>query len=191
MIQTECTVAGCDRKVRSRDLCDMHYQRFRKHGDPTKRLRSANNERLEWLMNILSKPETDDCIEWPYSRKAKGYGRVIYQGRQVHASRAVLMIATGEDPPHMQACHDPVACNNRWCVNRRHLYWGTPMDNSADMVKAGTLLVGEKTSWAKLTEDDVRAIRSSENSLRILADRFGVSVSAVHAVRQRRTWKHV
>lgn len=30
-----CTVAECDRTVKSRTFCDMHYKRFMKHGDPT------------------------------------------------------------------------------------------------------------------------------------------------------------
>lgn len=29
-----CTVEGCERPVRQRGYCDMHYMRWRKHGDP-------------------------------------------------------------------------------------------------------------------------------------------------------------
>ena len=29
----ECSVPGCDRRARCRDLCGTHYERWRKHGD--------------------------------------------------------------------------------------------------------------------------------------------------------------
>ncbi len=44
---------------------------------------------------------------------------------------------------------------------------------------------------AKLTEADVRAIRSSEENARELAKRFGVTAPNIDAVRAGRTWKHV
>jgi len=30
----ECTIAGCDRNPKARGLCDLHYKRQWKHGDP-------------------------------------------------------------------------------------------------------------------------------------------------------------
>ncbi len=29
-----CSVDGCDRRYRARGFCDLHYQRWRRHGDP-------------------------------------------------------------------------------------------------------------------------------------------------------------
>lgn len=43
----------------------------------------------------------------------------------------------------------------------------------------------------KLTESDVRAIRQSDEPNKVLAARYGVAASNVHAIRQRRTWRHV
>ena len=30
----QCTVDGCDKTARARGWCSMHYERWRKHGDP-------------------------------------------------------------------------------------------------------------------------------------------------------------
>lgn len=35
MSDAVCSVEGCERQVNTRNFCSAHYQRFRKHGDPT------------------------------------------------------------------------------------------------------------------------------------------------------------
>lgn len=50
---------------------------------------------------------------------------------------------------------------------------------------------GERQGSAKLTEDRVRIILSSVEPASRLAAMFGVSKSAVEAVRRRLTWRHV
>jgi len=44
---------------------------------------------------------------------------------------------------------------------------------------------------SKLTEDCVRAIRKSDEPNKVLAERYGVTASNIHAVRKRASWKHV
>lgn len=56
---------------------------------------------------------------------------------------------------------------------------------------SGRALRGSETKGAKLTEDDVRAIRASDALLKDLAKQYGVSASAIHFVKIRKTWKHV
>lgn len=50
---------------------------------------------------------------------------------------------------------------------------------------------GMEKATAKLTETDVRAIRSATGRLKDLAIQHGVSLSTIHSVKSRRTWKHV
>jgi len=50
---------------------------------------------------------------------------------------------------------------------------------------------GGLRSNAKLLSQDIPLIRSSTDSLRDIARRFGVSVGAISAIRSRRTWKHI
>lgn len=47
------------------------------------------------------------------------------------------------------------------------------------------------TPRAKLTEDDVRVIRSSTDRDAVLAVRFDVSQMCIWQCRNRLTWKHV
>ena len=50
---------------------------------------------------------------------------------------------------------------------------------------------GEKSPQAKLTEDDVRAIRASGETRHQLAARFGVTRATIGMVLRRDTWKHL
>lgn len=50
---------------------------------------------------------------------------------------------------------------------------------------------GELSEFCKITADDVKKIRSMERPQREIADAFGLSQSAVSAIKRRVTWKHV
>jgi hypothetical protein len=50
---------------------------------------------------------------------------------------------------------------------------------------------GEKHGMAKLTEQNVRWIRESLSSNRLLADHFGVRIGTIQSVRAGRTWRHL
>ena len=50
---------------------------------------------------------------------------------------------------------------------------------------------GERQGLAKLTEEDVRAIRRSDEPYGVLAKRHGVCLSSVANVKTHRTWRHV
>jgi uncharacterized protein YjcR len=51
--------------------------------------------------------------------------------------------------------------------------------------------VGERQGLAKLTEEEVKAIRADARMLKDIAKDYGVGVGTVHAVKSRRTWKHI
>lgn len=50
---------------------------------------------------------------------------------------------------------------------------------------------GQNNPQSKLTEDDVRAIRSDPRTHRQMADEYGVTASTIYYIRTRRTWRHV
>jgi len=63
-----------------------------------------------------------------------------------------------------------------------------------DKVRKGRQLKGETVPQSKLTEDDIRAIRSARSlgeTLTSLATRFNVTDNNILHITLRRTWRHV
>jgi hypothetical protein len=50
---------------------------------------------------------------------------------------------------------------------------------------------GERNGNSKLTPDLVRAIRASNEQHKVIAWRFGISLSSVNDIRNGRAWRHV
>jgi len=50
---------------------------------------------------------------------------------------------------------------------------------------------GEEVASAKLTADDVRAIRRDQRMRAAVAADYGISKAAVSSIWARRTWKHI
>lgn len=82
-------------------------------------------------------------------------------------------------------------CDNPPCCNPRHLYEGDHQDNHNDMDRRGRRRIGERHPSAKLTEDDVRAIRKDNRTLVSIAADYGVTFALIGAIKRRRIWKHV
>jgi len=87
------------------------------------------------------------------------------------------------------------ACDNPPCCNPAHLRPGTHLDNMLDMRRKGravdTPSPGERNGQAKLTEDQVLAIRRSNLKLKELAAIYGVHFSTIHLIKSRKKWKHI
>lgn len=108
---------------------------------------------------------------------------------RVNGHRVVADAFLGPCPSGQIVCHRDGNRQNNRVGNLRH---DTPAANSADMAEHGTLLLGTKNHLAKLTDDDVRAIRSAAGmSQRQLAARYGVSRPAIGFVISRKTWRHI
>jgi hypothetical protein len=81
--------------------------------------------------------------------------------------------------------------------NLKNLKWGTHAENELDKIEHGTLLRGEQSGSAKLTDSIVILIRQLWNirwmgiRQRELAEMFSVTPSAIHRIVHRRTWKHI
>lgn len=61
----------------------------------------------------------------------------------------------------------------------------------ADIVERTRHALGSARPNAKLTEDDVRAIKFSSDSYGTLATRYGVASSTIQNIFRGRTWRHV
>lgn len=73
-----------------------------------------------------------------------------------------------------------------------NLSYGTYQQNAGpDRERDGTIVKGEQSCWAKLTEKDVVEIRKSTEACSALAREYGVSVTTISKARTGKTWKHV
>lgn len=124
-------------------------------------------------------------------RDKDGYVKFVLcpGGRREHVRRASLIAITfiGPRPPGMVVCHGN---NDRTDDRAVNLRWDTQKANIADQERHGTRAHGEDNPQAILTEEQVAAIRAGGGSLRVWAERLGVSRSTIDAVRRRRNWKH-
>lgn len=131
------------------------------------------------------------CWVWIGSTGDKGHGRFHYRGRNIPAHHFPLISEGLIIPSEKLVCH---RCGNVSCVRKTHLYIGTHLTNQHDRVTHGTLLTGEDHPQARLTEEDVQAIRlryAAGEISRTLAEFFGVSRGNVDQIVQGRTWTHV
>jgi len=139
---------------------------------------------------------TGECWLWTGSRSKTGYGRLGVGGRAGEvelAHRLSYLHHHGEIPVDCVVRHK---CLNKHCVNPDHLETGSVAENQADRVRDGTDARGEKSTTAKLTDDQVIQIRilaeiGADRRLTTLADMFGVSSSLISLIISRQRWKHV
>lgn len=125
-----CSVEDCNSIVHCRDLCSMHYKRWKRHGDPTAGRARYGTSAYERVM-ARTAPGPGDCIEFTGVR-VRGYGQVRFGGKSLYAHRVVLAHHLG--PSDLDALH---SCDNTGCVNIEHLRWGTHQENMAEMASKG------------------------------------------------------
>lgn len=140
---------------------------------------------------------TPGCWLWTGEKNSKGYGRFRKNGQWHLAHRFSWEAFKGPLSDGLCVLH---RCDNPRCVNPKHLFLGTQTDNMRDCANKGRLVLPEQKAEgtqhysAKLTEDDVRAIRrrfASGEGQRCIAESFGLKRTTIAAITQGRTWKHV
>lgn len=115
-------------------------------------------------------PDTG-CWIWQRTIKAQGYGALQRDGRELSAHRFYYEQHVGPIPAGTHLHH---LCHVRACVNPAHL----------EPVTAGTHV----RLHARLTADDVKEIRASNEPPRVLAPRYGINPVYVWRVRNEPHW---
>ncbi|KKL78172.1 hypothetical protein LCGC14_2027530 [marine sediment metagenome] len=133
----------------------------------------------------------DDCWEWTASLLTTGYGQFKVGSRMMGAHRIVYFLNYGQ-PTGFFVCHH---CDNRKCCNPKHLFLGTNADNMADAARKGRVkgphFNGEENGRAKLTTQQVLAIRKSPDRQVSLAEKYGVTPVMISRIKLRKAWRHL
>lgn len=182
-----CMASGCRNSATADGvLCKEHIRR--------KNRKSTSFEKDDLL---FQKIVTDTgCWIKPHSRTGV-YTHVTVKGRNRGAHRVAYSLWIGSCDvddlgDELYVLHH---CDNPPCFNPDHLSLGTPTDNMVDASLKSRLRQGEGSHYSKLSEQDVRDIRSyyEEKAISVseIADRYSIHKVTVYDIVGRKTWKHV
>lgn len=138
------------------------------------------------------------CWEYAGYIKPTGYASMkIYvnhfrpQKRTFMVHRVSYAFHSGEDPGELFVCHH---CDNPSCINPDHLFLGTPLVNTRDMLAKGrgAVFSGENNPRSRLSEavvaDVVDQIKSGKTNKEI-ALLLPVSHAQVSLIRLGKSWR--
>lgn len=136
------------------------------------------------VLTFLRKTEThglseDECWSWGGAGKGNGYGNVNVLGRTTGAHRVSYQLFVGDIPDGMDVCHK---CDNRWCVNPRHLFVGSRSTNMKDMKLKGRGAGGNRKHLKETHIQEIRRRLNAGARPRDVAEQMGVNYSTVTAI---------
>lgn len=146
-------------------------------------------QELRYPINVVG-----DCWLFTGGSKNGFHGSLYYHGEPWQAHRLAYTILCSAIPEGMNVLHH---CDVGRCVNPTHLFLGTQQDNVTDMIDKGRSnfpQIGSKNGRARLTANDVKAIRRARTNgafLTELARQYNVTTSTIHKIVNRQLWSHI
>lgn len=135
--------------------------------------------------------KTETCWLWTGSQTSYGYGTFTkFQDIPHRAAHRYAWELTHGHPGELCVLH---RCDVKLCVNPAHLFLGTKTENMRDRDQKGRQAKGERAGLAKLTDAQVREIFLEPDTTiaKVLAQRYGMGMSAIYAIRNGQTWRHI
>ena len=155
----------------------------------------------ERFWDKVNKQTKMDCWEWIGAINSGGYGSFDTGEEITNAHRVAWEMVYGEIPKHdsyhgMCICH---ICDNKLCVNPKHLFIGTHEDNMKDMSKKGRCKQreqrGENSHFSKLCNEEVLKIRQlySEGNytMTAIAEIYNVSRPTIGEIVNCKSWNNL
>lgn len=151
---------------------------------------SKDVERFWSKVAVTANP--DKCWEWQASTGHFGYGWIAWGKRPEHAHRVSWLLTYGEIPDRLFVLH---SCDNPSCVNPKHLFLGTHLDNARDKEAKGRHIPakGERHGCSKLTRIQVEEIRMryipGKVTQKMLAKEYGVTQAMIGNIVRGDNWR--
>lgn len=161
-----------------------------------------NIKSIEIIRSSIVLDEETGCMNWIGSKNQHGYGQFssyCHKKKKSFVQRVHRFLtkqkAGRELSSHEFSCH---TCDNPACVNPAHLYIGSAMDNSKDMMKRkGHYLAIDPTRSvrSKFTPEQVKEIRLEHKQGGIthadLGRKYGIDSSVMSKIVRGLRYKHV
>jgi hypothetical protein len=127
MTARRCAIADCLKPWFCRDWCEMHYYRWKRHGDPLIVRRAFQDVSLldRFMKRVEKDPETG-CWLWTGGKNPGGYALFSVNRKTVSAHRWSYEHHVGAIPEGLQIDH---LCVTPSCVNPEHLEPVTAQEN--------------------------------------------------------------
>jgi len=196
MASSRCKATDCQLDSAAKGYCHLHYNRWKRHGDPNQAHRMVpRGSSLSSRIELLRKPgSANECWEWQGSIHHTGYGIMKFDGKHKYAHQWAYIEQHGEIPDGLQVLH---SCDNRRCVNPNHLRAGTHQDNMDDKVERDRCarLLGELGPSRKITESEaveiIQRYATESISSAALGKDYGISPSQVQNIVNGKRWPHL
>jgi len=121
-----------------------------------------------------------------------GYPRCKRNGTNWLLYRYIYFLNYGDIPKDKVVRH---ICDNRLCINPKHLILGTHQDNMEDCKERERHCKGEKHLCSKLNNEKVLKIRKLYKDKKLsyirLGKLFNVTKTTIYNIVNRNNWKHV
>lgn len=114
------------------------------------------------------------CWEWLGAHNGR-YGVKEYMGKSMPAARWIWKMLMGPIDDGLRVSQ---TCGNFLCVNPQHLV----LKSAADIAQAKSGLVSGDVN-------EIRLMMENGHPAPLLATKFGIDVSTVYRIANRRTWK--
>ena len=96
---------------------------------------------LDWVFKFWARVDVrgaNDCWEWKGAESGRGYGHMSLGGgtnyNNILVHRLSYVIHYGDISKNLVVRHK---CNNKLCVNPKHLEAGTQLENKRDIIVSG------------------------------------------------------
>jgi len=139
--------------------------------------------------------KSNSCWEWTGTKFTQGYGSFHirlseWKYKREKAHRYSYKLHFGSLPKNLDVCHK---CDNRICVNPKHLFLGTKLENTMDMVSKNRQAKGSKLN-TNLNESNVLNIRKeyiSGITMKELSKKYKSGYTTINYIINRKTWRHI